>query len=193
MSRIYFLIGGARSGKSEYSEKLAASISEKVAYLATAVITDDEMKKRIEYHQERRPQNWRTFEIKKEIIETNEIKTIFERIKSKSIDVVLIDCITNLLFRLIYDPALDNLEIINNDIEMKIEKKVASFFMDFLQICRESDSDLIIVSNEVGLGVVPSYPFGRLFRDMMGVVNKMIAASADEVYFFTAGLKQRLK
>jgi len=193
LSKIFFLIGGARSGKSEYSEQLATSISGRVAYLATARIIDDEMKKRIDYHRKRRPESWKTFELEKDIIEIGEVRDIFSKIISENFEVVVIDCITNLLFRLIYRYNLDNIEIIDNTLEKEIERASGSFFEKFLEILKGCNLKIIIVSNEVGLGVVPPYPFGRIFRDLMGIVNKRIAAASDEVYFFMAGLMQRMK
>lgn len=193
MGKIVFLLGGARSGKSEYSEKLASSFSDKVAYIATAKITDDEMKKRVEIHKKRRPKSWKTYEIVKNNIEISEIESIFRQITRQKINVVLIDCITNLLFRIIYNYRLDEIEVIRNEVEKVVEKEAVLFFDNFLKIMKESGLNVIIVSNEVGLGVVPSYPFGRIFRDLLGTINKKIAACSDEVYFFVAGLKQKLK
>jgi adenosylcobinamide kinase / adenosylcobinamide-phosphate guanylyltransferase len=193
LSKIYFLIGGARSGKSEYSEQLATSTSNKFAYLATARIIDEEMEKRIACHRKRRPESWKTFEFKKDAIEIREAEEIFSKIISENFEVVVIDCITNLLFRLIYRYNLDNIEIIDNALEKEIEKEAGSFFEKFLEILKSCNLNIIIVSNEVGLGVVPPYPFGRIFRDLMGIVNKRIAAASDEVYFFMAGLAQRMK
>jgi len=190
---IYFLLGGARSGKSEYAEQFAASLSEKVAYLATAAITDEEMEKRVQQHKKRRPLSWRTFEIDGENIDLAQIKDIIKKIDSFGCEVLLIDCITNLLFRLAYKYDIENLELIDNKLERIIENEITSFFDNLLKLLKSARFDSIVVSNEVGFGIVPAYPFGRIFRDLMGVVNKKIAAAADEVYFFIAGLKQKLK
>jgi len=197
MGRIYFLLGGARSGKSEYSENLAASLSEKVAYVATAEIIDEEMKKRIELHKSRRPAGWKTFEFQESNIIKDDINPVLERIVSQQMEVILIDCITNLLFRIVYKHRIEDLEIIDNVFERKIEGEVLEFFEQFLSgLTAASDKhnlNIIIVSNEVGLGLVPPYPFGRVFRDLLGLVNKKIAAISDEVYFFVAGLKIQMK
>ncbi|HUW72307.1 MAG TPA: bifunctional adenosylcobinamide kinase/adenosylcobinamide-phosphate guanylyltransferase [Methanosarcinales archaeon] len=191
--KIYFLLGGARSGKSEYAEQFAASLSKKVAYLATAAITDEEMEKRVQQHKKRRPLSWHTFEIESENIDLPLIGGIVEKINASGCEVLLVDCITNLLFRLAYKYDLENIELIDNKLEKIIENEVTSFFDNFLTLLKSAHFDSIVVSNEVGLGIVPSYPFGRIFRDLMGVVNKKMAAAADEVYFFVAGLKQKLK
>jgi Adenosyl cobinamide kinase/adenosyl cobinamide phosphate guanylyltransferase len=197
MSKIYFLLGGARSGKSEYSENLASSLSEKVAYMATAEIIDEEMQKRIELHRKRRPAGWQTFEFKETNISIDDFNPFLEGVISARIEVILIDCITNLLFRIIYKHRVEDLEIIDNVFEKKIEEEVMEFFEQFLsQLITARDKNnlnVIIVSNEVGLGLVPPYPFGRVFRDLLGLVNKKTAAISDEVYFFVAGLKIQMK
>ncbi len=191
--KIYFLLGGARSGKSEYAELFANSLSGKVAYLATATITDEEMEKRVQQHRKRRPLSWCTFEIESENIDFPVMSDLVEKINTSGCKVLLIDCITNLLFRLAYKYNIENLELIDNKLEKVIENEAASFFDNFLKLLKSAHFDSIVVSNEVGLGIVPSYPFGRIFRDLMGVVNKKMTAAADEVYFFIAGLKQKLK
>lgn len=197
MSKIYFLLGGARSGKSEYSENLASSLSEKVAYLATAEIIDEEMQKRIELHRSRRPAGWQTFEFKEGNISIDNFNPALESVISQQSEVILIDCITNLLFRIVYKHRVEDLEIIDNVFERKIEAEVAVFFEQFLsQLIKARDEhnlNVIIVSNEVGLGLVPPYPFGRVFRDLLGLVNKKVASISDEVNFFVAGLKMQLK
>ncbi len=197
MEKIFFLIGGARSGKSQYAEILASSITDKVLYFATAKITDDEMKKRVETHKKRRPALWKTLEIENDFVLLNDIKKLFDIVVINSYELILIDCITNLLFRLIQGYKLDNLEIVDNKLEKKIESEILLFFEDFVNLivslCKKNNLNIILVSNEVGLGVIPPYPLGRVFRDLLGLVNKKIASVADEVYFFVAGLKLKMK
>jgi len=197
MSKIYFLLGGARSGKSEYSENLASLLSEKVAYMATAEIIDEEMQKRIELHRSRRPAGWQTFEFKESIISLDDFNSVLKNVISEQMEVILIDCITNLLFRIVYKHRVEDLEIIDNAFERKIEEEVQEFFSQFLlRLAAARDKhnlNVIIVSNEVGLGLVPPYPFGRVFRDLLGLVNKKIASISDEAYFFVAGLKMKMK
>ena len=193
MAKIYLILGGARSGKSSFGEKLAASLPGKTGYLATAKITDIEMEKRVDIHRKRRPAGWITFEIEKEGTDKEEIDIIISSMESNGIKTVIIDCVTNLLFRLIDYHKLDNMEIIENSLEEKIEEEVLDYFGYFLQRISKTDLNIIVVSNEIGLGVVPAFPLGRIFRDLMGMVNKNIAKVSDEVYFFIAGMKQRLK
>lgn len=193
MGYLYFLLGGARSGKSYYAEELAKNLSDKVAYIATAEIIDEEMKKRIDVHKLRRPSSWKTFEFENRTPLIKDYEKILKCVSAEKYDVVLIDCITILLFRLIHQYRLDELEIIGNNLEKKIENEAELFFKEFLDQAKNSKLKFIVVSNEVGMGVVPPYPLGRVFRDLMGTVNKQIAAVSDEAYFFIAGLKQKIK
>lgn len=193
MGYIYFLLGGARSGKSSYAEELANNIGCKTAYIATAQIIDEEMQKRIDIHRSRRPIGWKTFEFGSNTPSIKDFEEMIKTVSSENYKVVIIDCITILLFRLIHKYRLDEMEIIDNCLEKKIEDETGLFFTLFLKLVLSSSLKFIIVSNEVGVGVVPPYPLGRAFRDLMGAVNKQIAAASDEAYFFIAGLKQKIK
>jgi adenosylcobinamide kinase/adenosylcobinamide-phosphate guanylyltransferase len=193
MSRTYLIIGGARSGKSSYGEELAASLDGKVGYLATAKVTDPEMEKRVIQHRKRRPKGWMTFELENTRPDKGEIDRIISELEKNNIGTLLIDCTTNLLFRLLDEYRFDHLEVISNEMEVKIETEVLEIFSYLLKKLSSRNMDTIIISNEIGMGVVPAFPLGRLFRDLMGMVNKELASAADEVYLFTAGLKQRLK
>ncbi len=168
-----------------------------MAYLATAEIIDEEMQKRVELHKIRRPAGWQTFEFKESNISIDDFNPVLESIIYGQKEVLLIDCITNLLFRIVYKHRVEDLEIIDNAFERKIEAEVMEFFEHFLSQLlsagRKHNLNIIMVSNEVGLGLVPPYPFGRVFRDMLGLVNKKVAAASDEVYFFVAGLKMKMK
>ena len=193
MGYIYFLLGGARSGKSSFAEELAGKLSEKVAYIATAEVIDSEMQKRIDVHRSRRPASWKTLEFGSITPSIKDFEVIIKRILLDDYKVAIIDCITILLFRLIHKYRLDEMEIIDSILEKKIENEINIFFSEFIDLAVSSGLKLIIVSNELGMGVVPSYPLGRIFRDLMGTVNKQIAAASDEAYFFIAGLKQKIK
>jgi len=193
MGYTYFLLGGARSGKSSYAEELAKKIGGKTAYIATAQIIDEEMEKRIDIHKSRRPGSWKTFEFAGDNPSIKDFEEIIKTISLQNYEVVIIDCITILLFRLIHKYRLDEMEIIDSSLEKKIEEETGLFFTRFLEFVRSGSPKFILVSNEVGMGIVPSYPLGRAFRDLMGFVNKQIAAASNEVYFFIAGLKQKIK
>jgi adenosylcobinamide kinase / adenosylcobinamide-phosphate guanylyltransferase len=193
MGYTYFLLGGARSGKSSYAEELANNLGNEVAYIATAQIIDEEMQKRIDIHKSRRPVYWKTFEFNSNTPSIKDFEEIIKTISSENYKIVIIDCITILLFRLIHNYRIDEMEIIDSCLEKKIEDETNIFFKMFLELTQSSNLKFVIVSNEVGMGVVPPYPLGRAFRDLMGAVNKQIAAASDEVYFFIAGLKQKIK
>ncbi|MBM3699636.1 MAG: bifunctional adenosylcobinamide kinase/adenosylcobinamide-phosphate guanylyltransferase [Actinobacteria bacterium] len=197
MSKMYFILGGARSGKSGFSEELAMSLSERVGYLATGQVIDDEMKKRIDVHKKRRPQHWETYEIEANEINISDIEKVILKAGKDNQEVLIIDCMTNLLFRLIHKYSLDRLEILENSLENKIEDEITIFFDKFIAAVRNAadtmDLDIIIVSNEAGLGLVPAYPLGRIFRDMLGIVNKKIAVISNEVHFFIAGIGMKIK
>jgi len=193
MPGIYLILGGARSGKSSYGEELAASFKGRVAYLATSKITDEEMEKRVIKHRARRPGDWVTIELSGLKPDNKEIDRIDSLLQKNSIDTLLLDCATNLLFRLLDGYRLDRLEVISNELELKIESEVLGFFSHLMEKLSSREMDIIIISNEIGMGVVPAFPLGRLFRDLMGTVNKRLAEAADAVYLFTAGLRQKLK
>ena len=193
MSGIYLILGGARSGKSSYGEELAKSMGGKTAYLATSIITDKEMEKRVKLHRNRRPAGWVTLELENPKPDNKEIDRIISHLKKNNIDTLLMDCATNLLFRLLDGYNLDKMEIIDNDTETRIEAEVLEFFSYLIKRLKSTSMDIIIISNEIGLGVVPAFPLGRIFRDLMGMINKELASSADEAYLFVAGIKQRLK
>lgn len=193
MSGIYLILGGARSGKSSYGEKLAASLGGRTAYLATSKITDKEMEKRIAAHRGRRPSHWLTIELEASRPDRKEIDRILLMLENKRVQTLVIDCVTNLLFRLLDGYLLDDAETIENSLESRLEKEVLEFFSYLIKKLSAGSMDIIIISNELGMGVVPAFPLGRLFRDLMGMVNRKLASHADRVYFFVAGIRQELK
>jgi adenosylcobinamide kinase / adenosylcobinamide-phosphate guanylyltransferase len=193
MSGVYLILGGARSGKSSYGEKLAASLAGRTAYLATSRITDEEMEKRVELHRKRRPEDWLTIELAVSKPDRREIDRIYSLLQENRIQTLVVDCVTNLLFRIVHEYRLDDMEVIENRMESGIEQEVHDFFNYFIKKLSSGSMDIIIISNELGMGVVPAFPLGRLFRDLMGVINRELASVSDKVYFFIAGIKQELK
>lgn len=182
MAKLILLLGGARSGKSSTAERMARGIGgENVLYVATAQAFDDEMRERIAKHRAERPQGWQTLEAPLNL--AAELKTI-EPLPS----VVLLDCVTllasNALLALA-DPENTSQEEANHTILDEID--------GLLPFAKSSAGTWIIVSNEVGMGVVPPYKLGRLYRDALGAANQRLATAADEVYLLVAGLPWRLK
>ncbi len=172
MGEIIFILGGARSGKSNFAESLAKEYSDNVVYIATYVPdkTDEEMQERINHHQKSRPAAWKTYE---------EGVNIAPLLKDIDSDVIVIDCMT------IYTSTLM--------LAGKTEEKIKANIAQMLCSLKEAKYKSIIVANEVGLGVVPETALGRKFRDIAGRVNQAIAKKADSVYFTAAGIPLKMK
>lgn len=183
---VTFVIGGSRSGKSKFAEMKAMEYGEKILYIATAVVTDQAMADRVKKHKEQRPKSWQTLEIYSGFLL---LPNYIEFIES---DVIMIDCITTLIGNFMFDSKLDfdNCPIDQvNDLEQRIIQNV----IDLIIICNKYNKKLIIVSNETGLGVVPSYYMGNYFRDMSGRINNRIGKEADFMYFIFSGIPIKLK
>jgi len=186
MRELIFILGGARSGKSQYAEKLATELGgENVLYLATAEAKDEEMAARIDRHRSRRPSGWDTLEAPSLI--TQSIQTKAPRQKT-----VLVDCISMLVSNIMLTYLLPENKVKNMD-EALIESQINQEIQSFLKYVRDHDLHCIMVSNEVGMGLVPEYESGRLYRDILGRVNQMIAGSADKVIFMVSGLPMQVK
>ena len=167
LPKLTFVIGGARSGKSRYAESLIAALPPPWNYVATAEAADSEMTARISAHRERRGANWRTIEAPRELQAA---------LAACGAGPVLVDCLTL---------WLSNLMLAEMEIEQEIEKLEAAL--------AAAAAPVVVVANEVGLGIVPSFPLGRRFRDMQGILNQRIAARADRVVLMVAGLPLALK
>ncbi len=170
-SSVTLVLGGVRSGKSRYAQQLAGQ-SRRVVFVATAKATDDEMRDKINRHREERPSEWLTVE------EPLELPSIFAQ-HDFDCDVMLVDCLT------IFAASLMAAEDSNDGVERRIEE-----FCEALQTVRCS---VVLVSNEVGSGVVPAYPLGRQYRDLLGEINQRVARIADDVVLMVAGLPLALK
>lgn len=188
MAKITFVLGGARSGKSAFAEGLAKKYHD-VVYIATAEVKDDEMRERIQTHRARRPSHWKTVE------SPYRVDRVISDIQGNA-NLVLIDCITLYVTNmLLCDEITDSVHYPEANTENLQQKQVQILeeINKLSKACRKSKLDSIIVSNEVGLGIVPDNPLSRLFRDIAGRANQIVADEADEVYFMIAGIPQRLK
>lgn len=171
MGKITLILGGARSGKSSHALSLAKRYK-KVAFIATCQGKDKEMRERIKLHKETRPKHWETFEEPKELVE------LIGKLSS-SFDCILIDCLTLLVSNL----------ILSRNTQEQIFKKIE----ELLLVLSKKKAKVILVSNEVGLGLVPVNKLGRDFRDVAGRVNQMVARNADKVFFVVAGIPLKIK
>lgn len=165
--RLSLILGGARSGKSRYAEQLVQSQSPPWTYVATAEAYDDEMRARISLHRERRPAGWETVEAPLALAAT---------IRRHAGQPVLVDCLTL---------WLTNTMLAEGDVEAAIDDLVAA-------AC-EARGPLVLVSNEVGFGIVPDNALARRFRDHAGVLHQRLAAQADHVVLVVAGLPLTVK
>ena len=173
MSKVIMVTGGSRSGKSVIAEQKAKEYGKRsVLYLATAIPVDDDMKERIRIHQERRDSEWGTYE---------GYRDLGEVVKSTEI--------TNILCE---DEERDFDKISASEVE-KLESEVIKELSNLVKAIRDEDKTLIIVSNEVGMSVIPSYRLGRIFSDISGKANQVLASLSDEVYVAISGLPLRLK
>jgi adenosylcobinamide kinase/adenosylcobinamide-phosphate guanylyltransferase len=163
------VLGGARSGKSAFAERLVAQAAGPRIYLATASAGDAEMRERIAHHRARRGDGWRTIEEPLALVDT------LAR-EDRADNAILVDCLTL---------WLSNLMHAGNDADSESRRLAATL--------HKVSAKVILVSNEVGLGLVPETPLGRAFRDAQGRLNQLIGAAVDNVAFIAAGLPIWLK
>lgn len=168
---IVFVTGGARSGKSGFSLDRAETLSGDRAFIATAEATDEEMADRIKRHKDDRDKSWSTIE------EPLELAEALKRAASIH-DVIVIDCLTL---------WLSNILMAHRDISVEVRSLISG-----LQAVRNK-AHVFIVSNEVGMGIVPVHELARRFRDEAGRLNREVAAIADEVYLMVAGIPLTIK
>ena len=184
MGKIIYITGGARSGKSVLAEKIALENYNTRTYLATAIPYDDEMVDRINKHLVQRGNKWTTVEGYKNI--SNLLK------EKEETEVVLLDCLTNMVSNLLLDNHVDWDKVTTEEVN-KMEDKIIKEIEELLKYIKNYNGDFIIVSNELGMGLVPPYPLGRYFRDIAGRVNQKVALESTEAYLVVSGLKMKLK
>jgi adenosylcobinamide kinase/adenosylcobinamide-phosphate guanylyltransferase len=169
MGKIIFITGGARSGKSSFALERAATHEGKKAYVATAQALDDEMKERIERHKKERGSEWDTFEEP-----TGVAQTLLPL--GRVYDVIVIDCLTI---------WLSNVMLSEGEVGGEVE--------GLINALREVKANVFVVSNEVGMGIVPDNETARRFRDVAGLLNQKVADAADEAYLVVSGMPVRIK
>ena len=190
---IHLILGGARSGKSAYAEKLALASRLPVTYIATAQIYDDEFKARVQHHKDRRPEHWKLVEephhlgdilsnITHDALQANIYGGSRSSKNARAPECVIIDCLTLWLAQCICPECAPA-----EGVDWAAERA------KLLAILRTVDAEIIIVSNEVGMGIVPLGEINRQFQDEQGRLNQAVAQIADKVSFVAAGLPLQLK
>jgi adenosylcobinamide kinase/adenosylcobinamide-phosphate guanylyltransferase len=172
MGKLIFITGGARSGKSRFAVELAKQLGGRVAFVATCVPRDEEMRVRVEKHKKGRPGDWKTVEE-----ETNVACAL--RNLGDTCEIVIIDCLTLLVSNL----------LLKDSSGQQITEKIQAM----VEAVRNASFVTIIVSNEVGSGIVPGTELGRNFRDIAGLANQTIARCADKVYLMVSGIPVKIK
>jgi adenosylcobinamide kinase/adenosylcobinamide-phosphate guanylyltransferase len=179
--QLVLILGGVRSGKSQLAQEMASRMGGAVVFVATGEPLDEEMRRRIEEHRKMRPPNWHTLEAP---------LSVGRRIQEQTgdVQVVVVDCLTLLVSNVIGrcgDPEEVDAALASEKVVVEIEELLA---------CIERvEASFIVVSNEVGMGLVPDNPLGRLYRDCLGKANRELAQRADSVYFMIAGIPMVVK
>jgi len=176
------IIGGARSGKSRFAQKFALKSGKPVLFVATAEAGDDEMRQRIEEHKRSRPPDWSTLEV---------THNIGAEITNQATDekVVIVDCIT-LLVNNIFSRHTDSTGGLFDT--ALIEQETSREIRELIESLNRFDASLII-TNEVGMDLVPANAMGRAYRDALGKTNQLLAEECDEVYLMVAGFPLQIK
>ena len=193
---LIFVTGGAKSGKSKFAEEMLLKLNngnQKNIYLATSLVVDEEMKEKVRLHKKRRKNDWFTVETYENF--KNKLNNFFEN-NDKIKNNLLVDCLTNMITNIIFE----NQNIDWNNFERKLyiqtlkklNKNVENSVDELLNIINQFENT-VIVSNELGMGLVPSYPLGRYFREIAGKMNQIVAEKADEVYFVVSGISMKIK
>jgi adenosylcobinamide kinase/adenosylcobinamide-phosphate guanylyltransferase len=180
MANLILVLGGVRSGKSRFAQQLAQQLGgDEVLFIATAAVGDAEMSRRIQIHRASRPANWQTLEA------AQDVGHALQQTHAMP-PTILIDCLTllvsNVLLSCGEDPDPD-----------LAERRVNAEISSLLSACDQRQGTVILVSGEVGMGVVPEFSLGRLYRDLLGWTNQAVAARSLAAYLMVAGLAVELK
>jgi adenosylcobinamide kinase/adenosylcobinamide-phosphate guanylyltransferase len=185
LGKLVLITGGARSGKSSLGEEFARQTGKKVLYIATSIPFDEEMVSRVKKHRERRPLEWETLEAYKEL-------DIAISSKLDNIDAVLLDCITIMVSNIMLEVDMSWEEISVPEID-KVEANIMNEIIKLINVSKQSSIPFFLITNELGMGVVPPTKLGRAMRDIGGRVNQMLAREAEEVFLCVSGIPVRIK
>jgi adenosylcobinamide kinase/adenosylcobinamide-phosphate guanylyltransferase len=171
------ILGGARSGKSSFAEQVARESGKSVTFIATATAGDEEMAERIRNHRASRPADWQTLELPLDLGRS---------LSAPLGEVVIVDCITLLVTNVLFSlPEETPVEALMTKLQAEIDGLIAAQ--------TRLGGQWLLVSNEVGLGLVPPYPLGRVYRDALGWANQALARAAQRVIFMVAGIPMVVK
>lgn len=185
MSNIILVTGGARSGKSNFAESLCIKQNNKTAYIATSIPFDEEMKNRVKKHQESRPKEWQTYEIYKDIY------NIVEELNN-NYNTVIMDCVTLMVNNLMFTYGIEVDKATSKELD-ELENYIKDQIIKLMEALKTTDLYFVIVSNEVGMGIVPENKLSRIYVDFVGRANQLIAKYSDEVYFVVSGVPMKVK
>jgi adenosylcobinamide kinase/adenosylcobinamide-phosphate guanylyltransferase len=185
MGKLIMVTGGARSGKSTFAEETVKSFGSNVVYIATSIPFDEEMKDRIKKHRAQRPAEWETVEAYKDI-------DLMLEGKLNGMDAVPLDCITVMVSNLMLEKAYDWDGIAPEEINA-VEETVKKEIQKLIDTVQNASVPFVVVTNELGMGVVPPYELGRAVRDIAGRANQMLAKAASEVYLCVSGIPVKIK
>lgn len=182
---LIFILGGARSGKSIFAEELAKNLSlskdlkfKKVVYIATYNGNDTEMLERIKKHKNKRPKEWETLEIEK-------ISDISLSIRKIENSIIIVECLTIIVSNLLFES--------HEKITEETEESAINKVLNLIKSIKKSNNIVIVVSNEVGQGIVPENKLARSYRDILGRANQLMAKNADKFYVMFAGIPVEIK
>ena len=176
--RLIYVSGGCRSGKSRFAQDFAELLPGRRVYLATCPVIDSEMEQRIQAHQQARlDKGWATIE--------EPVDPATALALARDCEVVLIDCLTLWINNLLFAADQQQRELSEAEIE--------ELSLGLVRECRRGARTIILVSNELGMGLVPADPLSRRYRDLIGRCNQVVARHADEAYFLVSGLPLQLK
>ncbi len=204
--KFILILGGARSGKSKFAQSMAEELGGKVLFVATGEPLDEEMASRIEEHKRIRPKSWRTLEISIRVGQS-----LKEQLGDA--EVVLLDCLTLLVSNILTNqggkssrhsepfasPVIASVAKRSRNAQDRLgeaiskEEEVMAEIEDLVECIGAYEGNFIVVSNEVGLGLVPETKLGRVYRDLLGKANQILARHAKEVYFMASGIPVKIK
>lgn len=201
MGKIILVTGGARSGKSSFAEEICIKEASDICYIATAIPFDGEMQLRIQKHQNSRPHTFKTYE------RYRDFNLIPEEI-TNTCKIAMLDCVTIMVTNLMMDYMSENTEfsdntdekhLINAQIDSKInayeklESQILNQIGQMLEVFQRRFEKTVIVTNEIGMGIVPDNQMSRFFRDIAGRANQMIAKASNEAYLCVSGIPVKIK